>query len=320
MAPPNPSRDDLRSVADWLAGVRPRLAAELRTAGRVLIRDLPLRTGADLARVRELLGVRVARTTEAFGHRRVLGPDVLSDLRWPADRDRCPFPEQCFSTHFPDLVILACLAAPRSGGQLLVADNREVPRHLPADLVDRFRAVGWRLSRTFHPSFGISWQEGFDVADAAELEVALDDQQIDWEWLPDGVLRTRRRRAAIVRHPATGDDCWFNAAGFLNEWSLVPAERQLMIAAFGAGQLPVNTAFGDGAALSEQDTATIQDAYDLAAERVALAPGDVMLVDNVLTSCGRCAYQGDLALAVALCDGVAGLAARTDVSTLDGRA
>ena len=46
---------------------------------------------------------------------------------------------------------------------------------------------------------------------------------IEFDWQPDGGLRTRQRRTAVVRHPISGALCWFNQIAFLNEWTIDPA-------------------------------------------------------------------------------------------------
>ena len=74
---------------------------------------------------------------------------------------------------------------------------------------------------------------------------------IEFEWQPDGGLRTRQRRSAVVRHPVTGQRCWFNQIAFLNEWTIDPEVREYLVDVYGADGLPFNTRFGDGDPIGE---------------------------------------------------------------------
>ena len=68
----------------------------------------------------------------------------------------------------------------------------------------------------------------------------------EFEWQPDGGLRTRQLRSAVVRHPLTGQRCWFNQIAFLNERTLDPEIREYLVDVYGEDGLPFNTCFGNG--------------------------------------------------------------------------
>ena len=74
---------------------------------------------------------------------------------------------------------------------------------------------------------------------------------IEFEWQPDGGLRTRQRRSAVVRHPVTGQRCWFNQIAFLNEWTMDPEVREYLVDVYGDDGLPFNTRFGNGDPIGE---------------------------------------------------------------------
>lgn len=115
-----------------------------------------------------------------------------------------------------------------------------------------------------------------------------------------GNLRTGQVRPGIITHPATGEEVWFNHLVFWNEWSLDEELRETLIDEFGRDQLPFNTAFGDGTTVTREDLAAIQTAYDAATVRARWRPGDLLLVDNILTAHGRDPFRGDRKIAVAM--------------------
>jgi alpha-ketoglutarate-dependent taurine dioxygenase len=109
----------------------------------------------------------------------------------------------------------------------------------------------------------------------------------------------RQRRAAVVRHPGTGEDCWFNDVAFFSQWSVDAEEREVLLAAFGPDGIPYNTSFGNGGPLGEPDWRRVLDAYDAVMSRVEWRAGDVLVLDNLLTAHGREPFTGDWETAVA---------------------
>ncbi len=285
--------------AAWIAAHRDELHETVLRLGAVLLRGFRLRGPGDPARARAALGVPPAALTEGFTSRQDLGDHVYTPSDWEPDREMCVHHEQSQGVDFPRLLVLGCLRPADSGGATLLADTRTVARHLPADLLDRCRRTGWRLVRTFRPYLGLSWSDAFGTADQVEVQRYCAGRLIGWEWLPDGTLRTTQRRSALVRHPVTGDTCWFNQIAFFSQWSVDEAEREVLLASFGPEGLPFNTSYGDGTPIGVDEFAALLRACDTALVRVRWEPGDVLLVDNILTAHGREPYTGARDLAVA---------------------
>jgi alpha-ketoglutarate-dependent taurine dioxygenase len=296
---------EISAAVDWISDVLPEIQSSLTTRGAVLLRGLPVASVADLVPIREaLLPLPPDEDGEAFAPRRALGDGLVSAIRWPPERMLCPHHEQCYSVRVPRLLMIACLRPAATGGETLLSDARQVLERLPAALVEPFRTHGWQLRRTFRERIGTSWREAFAVADVAALEDRLRRDAIGYEWLPDGALRTTRVRPAVPRHPVTGEPCWFNHAGFLSEWSLDPAEREVLLAAFGRDGLPTDTAVGDGTPLSPDDVRVIERTYEDSAVPVSWRGGDLLLLDNILTAHGRRSYTGDRQMALAFAEPV----------------
>jgi alpha-ketoglutarate-dependent taurine dioxygenase len=214
----------------------------------------------------------------------------------------CPQHEQSYRLSFPGLLLLACLQPADTGGQTLLADGRRVLTKLPPSLVARLTAHGWIMVRNFRDRFGVPWQHAFEVADRDALPAKLAEELISHRWIGDGVLRTNRRRSAVVRHPVNGQLCWFNHAAFFNEHGLGldPEERQVLHEAFGPDGLTLNTLVGDGSPLTPEEVATIEAVYDELTVPVDLAAGDVLLLDNIAVAHGRRPFTGERLIAVAM--------------------
>jgi hypothetical protein len=55
----------------------------------------------------------------------------------------------------------------------------------------------------------------------------------------------------VVRHPVTGQHCWFNQIPSLNEWTIAPEVREYLVDVSGAEGLPFNTRYGNGDPIGE---------------------------------------------------------------------
>ncbi|OKI92981.1 TauD/TfdA family dioxygenase [Kitasatospora sp. CB01950] len=285
---------------DWLTENLPQLLAALREHGAIYLRGLPVASVADFATVRDVLVPERTPYREKATPRSRLGDDVFSSTDLPPAQPIRMHNENSYTLTFPGLLLFGCLTAPAEGGATPVADCRRVLRALPADLVARMRAVGWQLSRTYSPLISTDWQTAFATEDPAEVERYCRENLIGHAWQPDGLLRTGQVRPGIVRHPSTGAEVWFNHLLFWNEWALDEELRETLIDEFGPDGLPFRTRFGDGTPLSDAELRTIQAAYDAATVRRSWEPGDVMLVDNVLTAHGRDPFHGERKVVVAM--------------------
>jgi hypothetical protein len=287
------------SPFSWLREMTATIRELLLVHGAVLLHGVPVESPDSLAEARDSLGLGRFMPPEAFNRRADFGNGVLSPIGWPLDRHICPLQESSFSTTFPSVVLTACVTPPDGDGRAHLSDARRMAGHLPAGLADRVRADGWIMTRSFHGGFGFSWRDAFSVPDRAALEEVFEAEEIEAEWLANGMLRTTRKRPGFVKHPATGEECWFNQLAFLNANSLDPAERGFLTKAFGEN-LPVNSFFGDGAPLSEADVVAIDSAYDATKVSVPWRRGDVLITDNVSMAVGRSAVEGSPEFRIAL--------------------
>jgi alpha-ketoglutarate-dependent taurine dioxygenase len=212
----------------------------------------------------------------------------------------CMHHELSYALEFPGMMLFACLSAPTDGGATAVADSPAVLDALPADLVDRFEREGWLLTRSYNDEIGASIAEAFGTDDRGAVESYCRANGIEFEWQPDGGLRTRQRRRAVLRHPATGARCWFNQIAFLNEWTIDPEVREYLVEVYGADGLPFNTRFANGEEIGEDVVRLINEVYDAHTVREPWQAGDLLLVDNVRTAHSREPFAGAREVVVAM--------------------
>lgn len=281
---PTPAPADLPA---WAAEHRHTLHGLVTEHGAVLVRGLGLCDTGQVGAVFGQLTPALMTDTEAFAPRQTYTPGVYSSTAWPANQPMCMHHELSYTHSPPGLLLLACLTAPTTGGATALADSATVLDALPPELIQRFEQDGWLLTRTYNDDIGASWTEAFGTDDRAAVENYCRANAIEFAWQGDGGLRTRQRRPAVVRHPATGRRCWFNQIAFLNEWTLAPEVREYLVDVYGPEALPFNTRFGNGDPIGEDIVELINTVYAEHTIREPWQSGDLMLIDNIRTAHSR---------------------------------
>jgi alpha-ketoglutarate-dependent taurine dioxygenase len=286
----------------WAAEHREALRAIVAEHGSVLVRGLGLRDAAGVGAVFQRLTTELMTEREAFASRRAYAAGVYSATKWPPNQPMCMHHELSYTLQFPGLMLFACLSPPTAGGATAVADSPTVLDALPAELVERFEREGWLLVRNYNDDIGASFAEAFGTEDRGAVERYCRANAIEFEWQPDGGLRTRQRRSAVVHHPVTGQRCWFNQIPFLNEWTIAPEVREYLVDVYGADGLPFTTRFGNGDPIGEDVVELLNKVYEDNTRREPWQAGDLLLVDNVRTAHSREPFEGPREVLVAMAD------------------
>src|SRR3954466_12198958 len=288
--------------ASWATEHRNALRAIVAEHGSVLVRGLGLQDAAEVGAVFRRLATGLMTEREAFAPRRTYSDGVYSSSKWPQNQPMCMHHELSYSLEFPGMMMFACLAAPIDGGATTVADSPTVLNALPPELVDRFEREGWLLTRSYNDEIGASYAEAFGTEDRSTIESYCRANAIEFEWQPDGGLRTRQRRSAVVRHPITGQRCWFNQIAFLSQWTIDPGVRESLVDMSGADGLPFTTRFGNGEPMTPDVVELLNEVYEANTAREPWQAGDLMLVDNVRTAHAREPFKGQREVLVAMAE------------------
>jgi alpha-ketoglutarate-dependent taurine dioxygenase len=287
----------------WAGEHHDRLRRTVDDHGAVLVRGLQLRDAAGTSALFQRLAPPMEER-ERFAPRERLVEGVYGATKWPPNQQMCMHHELSYLLEFPGLMLFACLRAPSERGATGVADAAAVLDALPRDLVERFEREGWLLVRNYNEDIGASVAEAFGTDDRASVEAYCRANAIDFDWRPDGSLRTCQRRSAIVTHPRSGVRCWFNQIAFLNERTIDPEIREYLVEMFGEDGLPFTTRFGNGEPIGEEVVELLNETYDAHTVREPWQDGDLLVVDNVRMAHSREPFDGPREVLVALADPV----------------
>ncbi|MFF2650664.1 TauD/TfdA family dioxygenase [Streptomyces sp. NPDC058045] len=283
----------------WFTANAEALRAAMYEHAAVMVKASGLTEDAQLAQIAETVGGRTLEYNERSTPRSRVTGKVYTSTEYPKDQSIPQHNESAYSRNWPHNVFFYCALAAATGGETPVADSAAVLEALPAQLVRRFEEKGVLYTRTYRTGMGLSWQEGFQSDDKGYVESYCADQDIETEWDGD-VLRTRQRRPAVLAHPVTGRRVWFNQAHLFHVAALPEAVREGLLEICGEDGLPRNAYYGDGTPITADEIATVLGVYE---ERTLAEPwrtGDLLMIDNLLTSHGRRPFTGDRKVVVAM--------------------
>lgn len=293
---------ELSSGTAYLAEQRPLIRARLREHGAVLLRGLDLDGVDDFDRtVRALAGAPLTYT-ERSSPRSTIKGQVYTSTDYPPSEEIFLHNENSYQASWPMSLFFYCITAPETLGATPLADTRVIYQGIDPAVRDEFARRGWMVVRNFTPGFGLPWQQVFGTADRDEVSAYCAGNGVETQWLPNDVLRTRARRAAVHRHPETGDTVWFNHITFFHVTTLDPDVCAGLRAMLGEDGLPTNSYYGDGEPIPDDVVAHLRDCYRAALRRFPWAEGDVLMVDNMLAAHGREPFTGPRKVAVAMAE------------------
>lgn len=225
---------------------------------------------------------------------------VYSSTEYPRHQWIPQHNEQSYTLSWPLKIWFYCDIPPEQGGETPIANSREVYRRLDPTLRARFARRGLMYVRNYGNGLDVPWQKVFQTSDKGEVETYCRAHRIEWEWRDDGELRTRQSCQSEARHPKSGELLWFNQAHLFHVSGLEPDIREALLGAVDAVDLPRNVYYGDGAPIEDAVLDEIRAVYDEVMFTLPWQEGDILLLDNMLSSHGRAPFSGKRRVLVAM--------------------
>jgi alpha-ketoglutarate-dependent taurine dioxygenase len=300
---------DAARLSEWAGAHRDFVEAQLMQTGAVLFRGFGAGTGDDLAGVIRALAGEPLEYRERSSPRTPVGDNVYTSTDYPATKSILLHNENSYQESWPLKLFFLCETPPERGGETPLADCRRVLARLSPETRRRFMTEKWMLVRNYNDGFGLPWQSVFQTNDPAEVERHCRENGIEVEWKNGMRLRTRATRSAIVRHPRTGEQVWFNHAMFFHVSSVEPGLREALLGALSGYDLPSNTFYGDGSPIEPEVMREVCEAYRCETTSFPWRRGDLLMLDNILVAHGRAPYAGQRRVLV----GMAQLVQRREV-------
>jgi alpha-ketoglutarate-dependent taurine dioxygenase len=293
-----PAVEDV-DLATWAQDNRSKVEQELFAHGAILFRGFALNGAEDFEQVAQAL------CPSLFGEygdlpREKAGRHLYGSTPYPADKTILFHNESSHLHRWPLKQSFFCMQAAQEGGETPIVDCRKMCARLRPELREKFERLALMYVRNFTPGFDVSWQDFFHTEDKSAVEETCRQHGVQWDWTPDGGLRTRQICPAIVRHPTTGDRVFFNQIQLHHISYLEPAVRNSLVDVLGIERVPRNVYFGDGSPIDDETAAEIGGLYERMSVRFPWRKGDLLMLDNMLVAHARLPFVGPRKIVVAM--------------------
>jgi alpha-ketoglutarate-dependent taurine dioxygenase len=278
------------NLSNWISNNKELFNQHILKNGAILFRKFQINT---FEKFENLMSVFPKETLEykfRSSPRFEIQNKIYVSTTYPEDEDIKMHSENSYSNNPPEGIVFCCIIPSIIGGETPIADNRLVLKYLSNDLKNKFLEKGVQYRRNLNSMFGLSWEEVFQTSDKKVVESYCYENNMKFEWLDNGGLTIIWNKMPISEHPKTKELVWFSHVSFFNK-NMLPED---IISFFESeDQLPNNTYFGDGSEITKEEIQEINSAYEKTKVQFSWEEGDVLFLDNMLSSHGRNSFQGE---------------------------
>ncbi len=301
-----PAAGETPSVA-WLAGWaqehRAWIDQKLLHHGAILFRGFQLDSEADFSRVFQTVAVG-----ERLGYvggnspRERVAEGVYTSTSYPAPYEIPLHNEMSYANAWPRRICFFCLTPAQTGGETPIGSSAQILRLMPHDVRERFASRRVRYVQHLHGGWGLgkSWQQVFSTEDRSVVEEFCRDAGIECGWRENGALDTTQTRDAIIKHPETHEEVWFNQVDQWHPTSHSPKKLASLLKFMDEDELPHNAFWGDGSPIDAADLEAVRDVYRQVEVCFSWERGDLLLLDNILVAHARKPFEGPRTILVSM--------------------
>jgi hypothetical protein len=286
-------------LAEWAIGNREWTESKLLEHGGILFRGFGLSSATDFDRA---AGAICQELFKDYGDLPQEGDSgrIYKSTPYPEDKIILFHNESSHLHQWPLKIAFFCHTPAAEGGDTPILDCRGICKVMDPAVLDKFRQKGVSYLRNFSPGLDVSWQQFFHTDDHSIVDDACKKAGVEWEWVGEDGLRVRQKCNAVTKHPKTGEEIFFNQVQLHHISCLDPATRDSMTKLFGPDELPRNVLYGDGTPIEDETMAYLDKLFWDNCVIFKWEKGDLVLLDNMLTSHARGTYKEPRKIMVAM--------------------
>lgn len=287
-------------LASWAKSNKEFIDSKLSEHGAILFR------GFDISKVEEFHEFVTGTSgspldyVERSSPRSQVAQQIYTSTDHPADQSIFLHNENSYKHIWPQRIFFFSSVVADRGGETPIADIRRVYAAIPAEVREKFVRLKVLYIRNLTEEIGMPWQTAFQTTDRSVVEDYCRRAEIKTTWKSEKHLSLAQVRAAVYRHPSTGEMVWFNHATFFHISTLHPDVRSMLLNELTEDSLPANSFYGDGSEIEPDVLDTLRAAY--LKEKIVFPwqKNDLLMLDNMLAAHGREPYSGNRKVLVAM--------------------
>jgi len=286
-------------LVDWAGSNREALERDLHEHGAILFRGFRVDSVATFERFAAALS---GELFDGYGDlpRDEVAGRVYTATPYPPEERILYHNESSQMHHWPLKQFFYCVQPAARGGETPIVDCRKVYAQLDPEIRERFARRGVMYTRTFVDGLDVSLEDFFGTEDRGVIERVCREADIAVHWRNGSELRTEKVGPGVAKHPKTGEAVFFNQVQAHHISFLKTEVRESLLSMFGEERLPRNVYYGDGSPIEDSVMRSVLDVYERNAVSFEWLPGDILMVDNMLTAHSRNAYEGPRKIVVAM--------------------
>ncbi|WP_059359022.1 TauD/TfdA family dioxygenase [Parachlamydia acanthamoebae] len=288
-------------LKEWISGMKSSLIQEMTNSGGILLRGFPFDSMSAFDDALDLIYPKRLNYIYRSTPRKELGKKIYTTTEYPAHKTIPQHNENSYSNAWPAYIIFYCSIPSPVGGRTPLTDSRMILQELPSDIIEKFERLKVMYIRNYTYGIDLSWQEVFQTDDKKQVEKYCDENQIKYSWSSSGPeLTTKQTCQSTFSHPTTKEKVWFNQAHLFHPSNLDENERSSLANILKPHEFPRNAVYGNGEEIEPEVLQLINKAYNKHLFSFQWQKGDVLFLDNVLTTHGREPFQGTRKIAAAM--------------------
>lgn len=295
LRPSTPGED----LVEWLSENAETVLEQASQHPLMLFRGFSVGSAANFERAIQTL---VPEFNTEYGdlHHKVQNTNFVQEATpYPPEKAILFHNEASHTPTYPERICFFCQVPAAKDGETPLMPSDLVLDALPADIRDEFATKGLRYIRNFIPGLDVAWERFFATDDRAAVEEQCRANGTEFFWREDGGLRIETQRPAIVRHPVSGRELFFNQI-LLHHPAVLDEDVREDLLALCDGDFPRNVVYGDGTPIPDEVIETVLQAEVDTAISIDYEPEDVFLVDNIAYAHARRPYTAPRSIRVLL--------------------
>jgi alpha-ketoglutarate-dependent taurine dioxygenase len=296
-----PAVDGINLVT-WAANNRELIETWLLQHGGILFRNFDIREVAEFEQLIQAISGSLLDYSYRSTPRSQVSGKIYTSTEYPASRFIPLHNEMSYSLNWPMKIWFFCIKPAEQGGETPIADSRKVFQRIDAEFKEKFMQKNVMYVRNYGDKIDLSWENVFQTKNKLEVENYCRNAGIKFEWKDSNRLKTRQVCQAVATHPKTGEKVWFNQAHLFHASSLEQKLYKSLLSTFKQEDFPRNAFYGDGSTIENSVLDEIRDIYQQEAVIFSWQPGDVLMLDNMLTAHGRTPFIGSRKVVVGMAE------------------